>query len=256
MADAAGASPPSPPGERRPNFVFFAAVLIALAILVALGAWQVRRLHWKEALVSTIENRMRQPPVALDIAVDNWQKTGDVDYLPLRLEGTFRHEDEQHYLATHKGQSGWYVYTPLQTPDGRTVIINRGFVPYDQKDAAARPWQPVAGTIALEGLARNPLQEKPGWLVPENTPADRIWYWKDFPAMAAAMRLDQEKLVPFFVDLARTDADNAVGPIGGVTRIVLPNRHLQYAVTWFGLAAALVVIAGFVVWRGSRRPKF
>ncbi len=245
MADT---SAPGRARERRIGFVFYSAVLVALALLIALGSWQVRRLHWKEGLLAAIDQRLRAPPVSLETALGAWRETGDVDYLPVRLEGVFRNDGEQHFLATHKGQSGWYVYAPLMLADGRAVIVNRGFVPYDLKEAADRPWTPVSGTVGFHGLARNPLFAKPGWLLPDNAPSDRIWYWKDFPGMAAAMGLGATEILPFFVDLSAYDR-SIEGPVGGVTRVTLPNRHLQYAVTWFGLAAALALIAGFVVWR-------
>ncbi len=249
MTDAAGR-----PKPRRLGFAFFVSVIISLAVLVALGNWQVQRLHWKEGLLASIEQRIQSSPVALQTAVTQWQQTADVDYLPVRLDGTFRHAEEQHFLATHDGQSGWYVYAPLQLRDGRVVIVNRGFVPYALKEPGNRPWQPVAGVQDLRGLARNPLHDKPGWMLPDNAPEDRIWYWKDFGGMAEAMNLQNETVVPFFVDLAATPVTTG-GPIGGVTRVSLPNRHLEYAITWFGLAAALVLIAGVFVWRDWRRAR-
>lgn len=246
MADTAS---PGPSGERRIGAVFYIAVLLALAFLIALGSWQVQRLQWKEGLLAEIDERLQAAPVALEPALEQWRDRADVDYLPVRLEGEFRHADEQHYLATHKGQSGWYVYTPLALADGRSIIINRGFVPYDLKQAADRPWAPVSGAVSFHGLARNPLFDKPGWLLPDNTPADRTWYWKDHAAMAKAMGLPTDDTIPFFVDLTAYDDPTVEAPVGGVTRVALPNNHLQYAITWFGLAAALVIVAGYVVWR-------
>ncbi|MCR9138871.1 MAG: SURF1 family protein [Alphaproteobacteria bacterium] len=254
MADTTGRDTQSS-RYRRPNLVFFVVVAVMFAILVSLGNWQVRRLEWKEGLIGTIEQRIRQEPVELNRILTRWQDSADVEYFPVRLSGRFRHGDEQHFLATHNGQSGWYLYTPLEMADGRVVIVNRGFVPFDFKDQAVRPWKPVQGLVTITGLARNPLTEKPGWVVPENTPADSTWYWKDFAGMAKAMGLSGDQIVPFFVDASATENQSAAGPVPGVTRIVLPNRHLEYALTWFGLAAALVATAAFVVWRGMRRPK-
>ena len=239
------------PAWRRP--LFFVAATAAFALLVGLGIWQLYRLEWKEGLLATIEQRLQQPPISLDEALTLWRQTGDVDYLPVQFEGRYRHAGEQHFLATLDGVSGWHVYTPLQLPDGRVVIVNRGFVPYDLKDVSKRPWPPVTDTVSLDGLARNPLMEKPGWMLPDNAPEDRIWFWKDFAAMAEAMQLEPDRLVPFFVDASATGT--AQGPIGGVTRISLPNNHLQYAVTWFGLAAALVVTGALFWWRGRKGTK-
>lgn len=244
---------PAKPAPRRAGVLFFIAVSLALVALIVLGNWQVSRLVWKEQLVSTISSRMKQPTITIDEALALWQHAGDVDYVPVRVRGIFNHQIEQHYLATHGGQSGWYVYTPLELDDGRLLVVNRGFVPYSLKEPSSRPWQPVEGIVELNGLARNPLYEKPGWVVPDNAPGDQIWYWKDFTSMSEAMALDKDRLVPFFLDAGSAHTNDDKGPIGGVTRVELPNNHLQYAVTWYGLAGALVVVAGFFVWRSYRR---
>lgn len=244
--EAAGQEPGP---RRRPGLLFYTITIAALVILVVLGSWQVRRLEWKENLIATIEQRMRGAPLTLDEALALWRNTGDVDYVPVRLSGVFDHTKEQDYLATHQGASGWYLYAPLTTSDGKAIIVNRGFVPYDLKDASDRSWKPVDGPVEFVALARNPLFEKPGWVVPDNDPANATWYWKDMPAMAAAMDLDPETVTPFFADVALSDAPPAEGPIAGVTRVNLPNNHLQYVITWFGLAAALVLVAGYYVWR-------
>jgi len=234
---------------RRPGPGFYVATIVALVILVSLGFWQVRRLEWKEGLIATIQSRIAEKPKTLDDVVGQWSDSGDVDYQPIRLSGTFDHSREQHYLATYKGEAGWYLYTPLEIADGRIVIVNRGFVPDRLKDVSSRPWKPGTGVVGMTGLARNPLFAKPGWVVPDNDPAKNVWYWKDFPAMADAMGIDHAALVPFFVDVSTVDGDTGSGPIPGVTRIDLPNNHLQYVFTWFGLALALVVIAGYYTMR-------
>jgi surfeit locus 1 family protein len=235
--------------RRIPAPIVIAIVMPVFAMLLLLGNWQLQRLAWKEGLLATIETRLRQAPESLDAVLAAWQQNGDVDYLPVTFEGRFLHDREQHFLATHDGQSGWYVYTPMQLSDGRMLIVNRGYVPYDLKQADKRSWQPIAGPVTIVGLARNPLDRKPGSLVPDNAPAERTWYWKDHATMAQAMALQEDLLLPFFVDVASTDGEVAAGPVGGVTRVALPNNHLQYAVTWFGLAAALAVVAGVFLWR-------
>jgi surfeit locus 1 family protein len=97
--------------------------------------------------------------------------------------------------------------------------------------------------VALTGLARNPLAAKPSLLVPDNAPDKNIFYWKDRDAMASTTGLDPARLVPFFVDAG--PAPNPGGlPVGGVTIVDLPNNHLQYALTWYGLAAALAGVLG------------
>lgn len=223
--------------------------LAALAILIGLGSWQVQRLHWKQALIATIEARRNAAPVQLGEAEHRYRSSGDVDYTPVTATGTFRHAGERHFLATWKGRSGFFVYAPLELADGRFVLVNRGFVPYDLKDASKRPQGQVEGEVTVTGLARNPLAEKPSTLVPDNDPAKNIFYWKDRDAMAASAGLPAgADIVPLFID---ADASPNPGgwPAGGVTLVDLPNKHLEYAVTWYGLAAALVGVFGVWLWR-------
>ncbi|MCB1383327.1 MAG: SURF1 family protein [Notoacmeibacter sp.] len=239
-------------GKRDRRFWLLSAlVLAALAVLVTLGTWQVRRLAWKEGLIARIEARMAAAPVPLAAAEQAFAASGDVDYQPVTLTGHFEHAGEQHFFATHKGASGYYVYTPLRLPDGRAILVNRGFVPFDRKDPATRAEGQVEGDVEIAGLARNPLAEKPSGVY-DNDPAKNIYYWKDRQAMARAAGLDPARLLPFFVDA--DDAPNPGGwPMGGVTLVSLPNNHLQYAVTWYGLALALVGVYLFWIIQARRK---
>ena len=227
--------------------------LVVFAVLVGLGTWQVQRLHWKEAILQTIAERRQAAPVSLAEAEARFAATGDVDYLPVTVSGTFVHSGERHFFSTWQGVSGFDIHTPLHLDDGRYLIVNRGFVPYDLKDAAKRPQGQVAGKVTVTGLARNPLTQKPSSMVPDNDPAKNVFYWKDRDAMAATAGLPAGyALVPFLLDADATPNPGGL-PLGGVTLIDLPNNHLQYAVTWYGLAAALVGVIFFWFWRSARR---
>lgn len=226
--------------------------IVGIAILVALGTWQVQRLAWKEGLIAAIDQRIHSAPRPLAEIERQFTEAGDVEYWPVVAEGTFDHTKERHFLATYEGQSGFFVYTPLKLADGRFVLINRGFVPYDRKDSTTRPEGQIEGPVTITGLARDPLAEKPSFLVPDNDPAKNIFYWKDRDVMARSAGLDPAALVPFFIDA--NDAPNPGGlPVGGVTIIDLPNNHLQYAVTWYGLAAALAAVLGVSLWRRVKK---
>lgn len=234
------------------RFPWLVAVLglMVFAALVGLGTWQVQRLHWKEGLLVTIEARRSAAPLPLSEIEERFRATGDVDYTPVTATGTFRHAGERHFLATWKGQSGFFVYTPLQLADGRFALVNRGFVPYDLKDPDRRPQGQVAGEVTIAGLARNPLAGKPSSILPDNDPAKNVFYWKDRDAMAASADLPAAEIVPVFIDADATP-NHGGWPAGGVTLVDLPNNHLQYAVTWYGLAAAL---AGVLIIFVRRRP--
>ena len=221
-------------------------------VLVALGNWQQRRLEWKESLVAAIEERTRGEPQQLEAVVRLFQEDGDIDYLPVSLKGRFLHEYESHFLATHQGRSGWYVYTPLIREDGSLVAVNRGFVPYRFKDPGTRSEGQTTGVQSVTGLARTPLAAKPSTLVPDNNEQQNIFYWKDLPAMLARTgERDSRKFVPFFVDADKTANPGGL-PVGGVTRMHLPNNHFQYAMTWYGLAIALAGVMAAFLWRWNR----
>lgn len=227
------------------------AVLVVLAILLTLGTWQVRRLVWKEALIATLETRIHEAPKPLaEIEALN-ASGGDVDYRPMEATGRFDNSRERHFLATWRGNSGFYIYTPLTLADGRSLFVNRGFVPYENKEPEMRVLGQLTDVVTVRGLARARLAEKPGSLVPDNDLAKNVFYWKDLDAMASSTGLDPAKVVPFFLDADSTPNPSGL-PIGGVTIVELPNNHLQYAVTWYGLAAVLAAITGIGWWKGRR----
>jgi surfeit locus 1 family protein len=235
----------------RPGIGLLAAIGIALVILLSLGTWQLNRLQWKEHLLAEIAERRHAPPVDI-AAIEARAASGqDVDYVPVTLTGTFDHTREQYFFATDDGAVGYFVYTPLVLADGRAVMLNRGFVPDPLKDPAKRAEGQVEGQVTITGLARDRLTEKPSWLVPENEPAKQLYFWKDLDAMAANAGVAKDRLLPFFVDADATP--NPGGwPKGGVTQFDLPNNHLSYAFTWYGLAAVLVVVSVLAFRRKSR----
>lgn len=228
--------------------------LICLGILLGLGTWQVKRLFWKEALLASIAENMKAPPISVAAMENILKQTGSVEYRPVTVTGTFMHQGERHFLATFKGEAGFYVYTPLQMENGRFVLINRGFVPYDRKNAQTRQEGQLDGPVTINGLARDRLSAKPSSFVPDNDPVKNVFYWKDWFVMADSAGVpDLDAQVPFFIDA--DDTANPGGlPIGGVTNIELPNKHLEYAITWYGLALALTIVVGAYVWRW-RYPK-
>lgn len=224
------------------------AVTLAMAILLSLGTWQVKRLHWKEALIADIEERRNAAPLDLAGLEAILAKGGDVDYRAAEAEGRYLNDKERHFLATFRGQAGFYVYTPLALADGRYLFVNRGFVPYDRKEPSSRPQSLVEGEQVVKGLARARLNAKPSMMVPENDEAKNVFYWKDLDRMAASVALPADKVVPFFLDADATPVPGGL-PEGGVTEIDLPNSHLQYAITWYGLALALAGVVAYAIVR-------
>jgi surfeit locus 1 family protein len=134
---------------------------------------------------------------------------------------------------------GYYLFTPLRLASGAAVMINRGFVPADLRDAERRGEPVPAGEVAVTGLVRAP--EARSWFMPENEPAADRWFVRDIAGMARAR--DLERVAPFWIDL--DPVPNAAGwPRPGQTKLAIPNNHLGYALTWFGIALALIGVFG------------
>jgi surfeit locus 1 family protein len=227
-------------------------LLAVLVILLSLGTWQVKRLQWKEGLLADIAERQAAVPVPL-ADIEAMAASGiDVEYRRVTAAGHYLNDKERHFFATYNGMSGFYIYTPLQLDDGRFLLVNRGFVPYDQKEPSTREKGQRSGEQTISGLARARLPEKPSSLLPNNDIAKNIFYWKDLDVMASSIGLEPAKVVPFFVDADTTPNPGGL-PVGGVTIVDLPNDHLQYAVTWYGLAAALIAIVAISRYR-QRHP--
>lgn len=227
-------------------------LLSVLAVLLALGTWQVQRLKWKEGLIADITERQAAAPVPLADIEAMAARGGDIEYRRVTTSGRYLNDKERHFFATYNGMSGFYIYTPLELDGGRLLFVNRGFVPYDQKEAKTREQGQLSGMQAVAGLARAKLPSKPSSLLPDNDIAKNIFYWKDLDVMASSVGLDAAKVLPFFVDADATPNPGGL-PVGGVTIVDLPNDHLQYAVTWYGLAAALVAIVA-ISWLRKRHP--
>jgi surfeit locus 1 family protein len=221
----------------RPLFwptVFSVPVLL---LLLGLGSWQIERLFWKRELIAQRQAALAAAPVT---APRSLEEARGLEFRHVTDEGVFVHGKEIFLGATSEaGRNGYQVLTPLQEPSGRIVFVNRGFIPAELKDPAKRSAGQIAGAVVVGGLLRLPPVKKPAWFLPDNRADLNYWFWVDLPAMALADRLD--RVAPFYIDADATP--NPGGwPKGGVTRIELPNDHLQYAITWFSLAVALIVV--------------
>lgn len=208
-----------------------------LLLCVGLGVWQVERLFWKEGLIEQRQAAVSADPVA---APQNPELSPGMEYRRVTDEGVFLNDKEIFLGATSEGGSqGYQVMTPLREPSGRVVFVNRGFIPGELKDPAKRTLGQLSGPVRVQGLLRLPPAGRPNWFLPDNRSDLNYWFWVDLPAMAKADKLD--RVAQFYIDADATP--NPGGwPKGGVTRMTLPNNHLQYAVTWFSLAVALIVI--------------
>lgn len=221
------------------------AAAVALAILVALGTWQWNRLIWKEALIARVAERTAAAPTTLPPETVWPAVDPDVnDYTPIGVTGTFRHDREVHVfhvLGKPKGPvggQGYFVMTPLVRDDGTVVIVNRGFVPLDRKDPATRPDGQIRGPVTLTGLLRRP--EAGNLFTPANNTAGNVWFTRDAREIARAAGLDPARTFPMTLDAAAASTPPGGLPQAGESLVTFTNNHLQYVITWYGLALTLV----------------
>lgn len=224
--------------------VLFAAVVGA--ILISLGVWQLHRLAWKETLIAQITARTKAAPQPLpDVA--QWPHLAPADYAYRHIEVAGHFDNDKEALVFYgTGPDnlgpGYLVLTPLRLNSGATVIVNRGYVPLAFAGKSARATGETDGEVHLTGLMRPPQQRN--FFTPADTPEKGIYFTRDPAVIAAHFRLPQT--APFIVDADATPVPGG-WPRGGMTEVTLPNNHLGYAMTWFGLAVGMLsVFAAFL----------
>jgi surfeit locus 1 family protein len=221
----------------RPQFWPTVCSVPALLLLLGLGTWQIEQLFWKEDLIGRRAAAVAAPPVPLPRTPD---EARPLEFHRVFADGVFLHAKEIYLGASAgPGTAGYHVFTPLEEPDGPIVFVNRGYIPQNLRNPDRRASGQIRGRVRVAGLLRLPPAGRPNWFWPDNRPDRNDWFWIDLQAMAAAENL--ERVAPFYIDADA--APNPGGwPRGGVTNLELPNHHLQYAITWFSLAVAVIVI--------------
>ncbi len=209
--------------------------LTGAAVLSGLGIWQVQRLAWKTDLLAGIDARIADAPVALAEA------TGD--YQPVQLSGRYTGQ-ELHVLASLKREGAIYrIISAFETPEGRRILVDRGFVPATDKTAPR-----TGGQATLTGNLHSP--DEVDFFTPEPDLATNIWYARDVPAMASALGTEE-----VFVILRETsETPPPVTPLP-VDTSGIPNDHFGYAVTWFSLAAIWLGMTAALLWRIRRKNR-
>ena len=223
------------------------AALAGIAILVSLGLWQVGRLQWKTALIERVEAGQTASPSAAPGPAE-WANLDIVarEYQRVAVAGIFDLDREVHVIATladpkgPAGGIGYFVMTPLVTNDGWTVYVNRGFVPRERISPESRPEGLVAGETAVTGLLRAPRRR--AWFMPGDDPAGNAWLSRDPLLYVERLGLPAARVAPYYIDADYDPALPGGLPQGGETIVEFPNNHLGYALTWFGLAAALAAV--------------
>jgi surfeit locus 1 family protein len=217
---------------------------VGIAVLIALGTWQLFRLGEKQAQLAEIAQRTMAAPVTLSEALARRAKDSDIEFVAVRARGVFDHGSERHKLATFEGSPGWQIITPFRSDEGIVALVDRGVVPADLKDAAKRLENPAP--MELNAVVRIHGRER-GFFDPDNDADGNLWHWWDVPAMLSSIAISPDmKVAPFVLQELPGNDPNRF-PRATSPEAQLRNSHLQYAVTWFALALALLVIAGLFI---------
>jgi surfeit locus 1 family protein len=251
---------PVPPPRGRSWFGLLIPAILAFAVLIALGIWQIERKAWKEALIASLTERLAAPPVALP-AANAWPQLDRAggEYRRIKFRAQFDNSREALVFAAPSAfrpdvadaGPGFWVMTPARLADGGIVIVNRGFVPDGRQDPKSRADGELSGPIDITGAMRWPNDRH--WFTPGDDPAHNLWFTADPASIAAAKGIGlASDVAPFYVE------QEAPVPPGGLPQpgelvVNLPDNHLQYALTWFGLAAVLVGV--FVSWAFTSRAR-
>ena len=233
----------------RPMFwptVFSVPVLI---LCLGLSAWQMERREWKLGILERIAVNQAAAPATLDDLLK-----GDPlahEYGRAKIAGTFLHDKEFHLAArSMKNTVGMQIVTPIRTDDGRIVLFDRGWVPSEKKEPDKRAAGQVAGRVELTGIVRRSQVQRQ--FAPDNVPDKNVWFHVDVPLMRKlAGGTPDPRLDTFFLEADATPNPGGL-PIGGQTRLDIPNDHLQYAITWFGIALALIGVYLAFHWENGR----
>lgn len=209
--------------------------LLGGAILISLGIWQVNRLAWKESVLAEIDARIADAPVALPATPDPQADR----YLPVTATGRFTGEQIDILVSRKQIGPGVRVVEAFETADGRRILVDRGFVPQD-----ARSVPRLSGPATVEGNLHWPDEVDSYTPPPDATTG--LWFARDVPAMAAALNTE-----PTFI-VARRPTGGDIEPMP-VDSSGIPNDHMNYAITWFSLAAVWLGMTAYLLWRIRQR---
>ncbi len=246
---------------------------LCFAALVALGNWQVQRLHWKEALIARVQERLSNPPVSFQEVINGSEEIAQ-EYTPVEVSGYVKNTNAAYEFTTFNGRSGWNVFLPFRLEENLAgtensfIMVNWGFVPYESKDHE-RPLNELAGRAfdggvfneistdlqKLSGLLRLPLEEKPGYFVNDNILHKRTFFWRDLNKMQQSADVNGATFKNWYLDRGLPgQIDPSAGfPIAGTTLVTFSNNHLQYVITWYGLALALLGVGSYFLYQRRKQ---
>lgn len=207
--------------------------IFAFIILMAMGTWQVQRLMWKTDLINLINTRMSEAPISLA----QYQNPNVDEYRLITVTGTYDHAKEMQIIGRpYNGKPGIHIITPMNTEKG-VLLINRGWAKYEEAYSKPEGTQTVTGIIR-KNQVRNFLSRH---ITMDNQPANNLWFFADIEAMYPHIKAPNPG---FYIELASNEAPNSY-PYALPKEIKLYNEHLTYAITWYCLGVALLLIYYF-----------
>jgi surfeit locus 1 family protein len=244
--------------NRRNTAGFGVFTLVMVALFIGLGVWQLQRRAEKHALIAALTERLADAPQPLPPPLQ-WSALTPAQDEFRRVQFTATYESGPDAMVYSSGSAvredisgpGTWAFLPARLPGGETVVVNAGFTQNTMQDRSQQDrsiTRLVTGApVTLTGYIRFP--EKAGLLTPAENLTKRLWFTRDHFSMARV--LGWGEVAPFYIDL-ETPAPPGGIPKPGPLQVHLKDDHLQYAITWFGLAGAVVIAFG-VWWRGQRR---
>ena len=216
----------------RPLFwpTFFA--IPSLLVLIMLGSWQVQRLYWKTDLLE--EYKMRSQAQAVYPAFDD----GPIEFQRVAITGQFQHDDTVYLTGrTYEGNAGFHVITAFQSDKGDVFLVNRGWVSEAYREPEKRAFSMIEGRTTIDGIIR--LPQRQGSFVPDNEPERGFWFTMKPDEVADHLDLAEAKQ-SYYIDIVRDPEAELTLPIAAEMKIDVRNAHLNYAITWYGVALSLV----------------
>ncbi len=208
--------------------------ILGVAVLCALGIWQVQRLNWKTAILAEIDARIVAAPVAVPATPDP-----EADrYLPVTVFGRLTGQ-EAHVLIPSADGPGYRIVAAFDADTGRRIMVDLGFVPQDAKGADRS-----SGDITVTGNLHWP-QEVDSWTAAPDP--SNIWFARDVAPMAAFLESEEVLVIARRIDGAAPDTR-----LMPVDSAAIKNDHLTYAITWFSLAAVWAAMSVMLVWRNRK----
>lgn len=222
----------------RPSWVPTVVTALLLVLLIFLGVWQLDRAEEKLAMQSEFERNTRSLPLRLDAKVAS---TKALRFRTVEVWGSY--DAEHQFLLdnrTHEGVAGYHVLTPLRIDGGMVgALVNRGWLPVGPNRDVLPDLSLATSAVRVGGIASDAPRtfllgdagyESGGW--------PRVVQSVEFDRMEALL---EYRLLPLIVLMAPEQANGFVRqwrPFVGISA----DRHRAYAVQWFALAVALMII--------------